>query len=57
MYKKQPTYNPQLKKGKPLHGRGTAYLEKDEQINNNYGEFDHKHDRDTPIDMKYPKSV
>src|SRR5574344_1026981 len=35
-YKKMPTYNPQFTKGKPLHGMGTAYKNK-ELKNQNYG--------------------
>ena len=56
-YKKQPTYNPQFTEGKPLHGKGHKYLNKD-GVNNNYGYYDTK----TPetrkgSTQKYPKSV
>ena len=56
-YKKQPTYNPQFTEGKPLHGKGSKYLNK-EGVNNNYGYYD------TTIPetrkgstQKFPKSV
>lgn len=31
-YKNKPTYNPQFSTGKPLHGKGSAYLTKDLKI-------------------------
>ena len=34
-YKKLPTYNPQFTEGKPLHGKGNAYKNK-ELKNQNY---------------------
>lgn len=37
-YKKMPEYHPQFTTGQPLHGKGTAYREK-EHKNNNYGRF------------------
>ena len=37
-YKKQPTYNPQFKEGKPLHGMGTKFKTKLND-NNNYNIF------------------
>lgn len=56
-YKQQPTYNAQFSEGKPLHGKGSKYLDK-EGVNNNYGYYD------TTIPetrkgstQKYPKSV
>lgn len=55
-YKKLPTYNPQFHKGKPLHGRGRAYLTKD-IINNNYGKFGIIDDCRKGSMEKYPTSV
>ena len=37
-YKSLPTYNPQMTTGKPLHGKGTAYANKD-LTNNCYGDM------------------
>ena len=42
-YKNLPTYNPQFSKGKPLHGKGTSYMNK-ELKNQNYGKFHQKED-------------
>ena len=56
MYKKQPTYNPQMWEGAPLHGKGSAYLTK-KGVNQNYGKYH------TPVDtregstLKYPQSI
>lgn len=55
-YRKLPTYNPQFTEGEPLHGRGTAYLEK-EAKNNNYGEFKMMGDVRKGETQKYPKSI
>lgn len=38
-YEKQCTYNPQMWKGKPLHGMGKKFKE-EKNKNNNYGDFD-----------------
>lgn len=55
-YKKLPTYNPQFSQGKPLHGRGKAYKEK--QIKNqNYGDFHALDDNRKGSTEKYPTSV
>lgn len=55
-YKKLPVYNPQMVVGQPLHGKGTAYLKK-ENTNNNYGEFVHLEDYRKGSTLKYPKSI
>lgn len=53
-YKKPPVYNPQKKKGKPSHHRGTKHKTK-EIRNRNYGEFN---SMDAVIDeMKHPTSI
>jgi site-specific DNA-methyltransferase (adenine-specific) len=56
-YKSLPTYNPQFTDGKPLHGKGKLYKEK-QGVNNNYGFFDSTID-DTRkgSTKKYPKSI
>lgn len=56
-YKKQPTYNPQFSEGKPLHGKGNKYLNK-EGINNNYGYYDTTlPETRKGSTQKYPKSI
>lgn len=56
-YKKQPTYNPIFTEGKPLHGKGKKYLNK-EGINNNYGNYDTtKPETRKGETMKFPKSI
>ena len=54
-YKKLGTYNPQMTKGARLHGKGTAFKNK-ESVNNNYGNYEVR-DCDTTNTDKYPKSV
>ncbi|WP_366945117.1 site-specific DNA-methyltransferase [uncultured Metabacillus sp.] len=55
-YKKQPTYNPQMVKGKPSHsvGKAEGISQEDHSRNTNYGEFKKVQ---TEGDMKYPKSI
>jgi len=56
-YNKQPTYNPIMEKGKPLHGKGKKYLIK-KGINNNYGEYDTTlPETRKGSTEKYPKSI
>jgi site-specific DNA-methyltransferase (adenine-specific) len=55
-YGKLPTYNPQFTSGKPLHGRGTAYLAKD-NVNQNYGKFEPLEDVRHGCTQKYPTSI
>ena len=55
-YKKSPKYNPQFKKGKPLHSRGYKYKDK-EIVNNNYGEFKQTDDLRAGSTDKYPTSI
>lgn len=56
-YRKQPTYNPQMTEGKPLHGMGTAYLTK-KRKNSNYGDFvDDRDDIRRGETLKYPTTV
>lgn len=55
-YKKLPTYNPQFTQGKPLHGKGTSYKNK-EIKNNNYGEFKQLDDTRKGSTEKYPTSI
>ena len=38
-YKKQPVYNPQFTKGRPIHSKGKSYKQK-LHVNNNYGKFE-----------------
>ena len=54
-YKKLGTYNPQMTKGARLHGKGTAFKNK-ESVNNNYGNYEVR-DCDTTNTNKYPKSI
>lgn len=51
-----PKYNPQFTEGKPLHGRGTAFLTT-ELTNNNYGKFKAGNDLRKGSTQKYPKSI
>lgn len=53
-YKKQPTYNPQMTTGKPLHSRGKG---KHRLINNNYGYFNEPDDSRANSTDKYPISI
>lgn len=55
-YKKSPTYNPQFTEGKPLHGKGSAYRNR-EIKNQNYGKFDVTDDLRKGCTQKYPTSI
>ena len=55
-YKKQPTYNPIFKEGKPLHGKGKSYKTADIK-NNNYGKFNLLEDTRKGNTQKYPTSI
>lgn len=55
-YKKLPTYNPQFKKGKPLHSKGKSYIEKNPK-NRNYGKYDNTDDLRAGSTDKYPTSI
>jgi len=55
-YSKLPTYNPQFICGKPLHSKGTSYLNK-EHKNQNYGDFDMVDDSRAGTTEKYPTSI
>lgn len=55
-YRRMPVYNPQFTVGKPLHGRGTAYLRK-AAINQNYGDFSAIPDVRKGAIQKYPTSI
>lgn len=55
-YKKLPEYHPQYTVGAPLHGKGTAYREK-EHKNNNYGRFHMTDDQRKGSTQKYPTSI
>jgi site-specific DNA-methyltransferase (adenine-specific) len=55
-YKKAPTYNPQFKKGKPLHSKGKSYIEKDPK-NQNYGKYENWDDSRAGSTDKYPTSI
>ena len=55
-YKKLPVYNPQFSTGKPLHGKGKAYLTK-EHKNQNYGNFNMTDDLRKGTIEKYPTSI
>lgn len=55
-YKKLPIYNPQMKIGKPLHSKGTAYKEK-ELTNNCYGALGATDDTRKGETQKYPTSI
>lgn len=52
-YNKQPTYNPQMFKGKQNHSKGSSQ----KNTNNNYGYFNIVDNRDELGDMKYPRSI
>ncbi|MCQ2075953.1 MAG: site-specific DNA-methyltransferase [Bacteroidaceae bacterium] len=55
-YKKLPVYNPQFTVGKPLHSKGTSYLNK-EHVNQNYGKFHMADDSRKGSTDKYPTSI
>ena len=55
-YKLLPTYNPQFTQGKPLHGKGKSYLNK-EHKNQNYGKFNQTEDLRKGSTDKYPTSI
>ena len=55
-YKSVPTYNPQLWKGKPLHGKGVSYRDR-EFKNQNYGKFELTDDERQGSTDKYPTSI
>ena len=53
-YKKQPTYNPQMRQGKPLHARGKGVHK---FTNRNYGSFVETEDLRAGSTEKYPISI
>lgn len=55
-YKKQPTYNPQMRKGSPLHGKGNASVYK-LPTNRCYGSMTHTPDLRKGCTNKYPISI
>ncbi len=55
-YKRQPTYNPQMVKGQPLHSKGKLYINK-KDINNNYGKYNKGDDSRAGETLKYPKTI
>jgi site-specific DNA-methyltransferase (adenine-specific) len=55
-YLKSPNYFPQFTEGIPLHGKGTAYKNKDHK-NQNYGSFNMMDDVRVGNTQKYPKSI
>ena len=55
-YKKLPIYNPQFTEGKPLHGKGKSYMDK-ELKNQNYGQFHATEDIRKGSIEKYPTSI
>lgn len=55
-YKKQPTYNPQMHEGKPLHGKGLMF-ERKLPTNRNYGIFGATEDVRKGSTEKYPTSI
>lgn len=55
-YKQLPTYNPQMHEGKPLHGKGVAYRDK-ELTNNCYGTLSTTDDIRKGSTEKYPTSI
>lgn len=55
-YKKTPTYNPQMTEGKPLHGKGLSYKNKD-LTNNCYGNILATEDMRKGCTKKYPTSI
>lgn len=52
-YKKQPTYNPQKRKGAKSHGKGA----KKQCANNNYGDYSFVDNCDAHGDLKFPTSI
>lgn len=54
-YKHQPKYNPQVTKGKPLHGRGNVYRER--KGNSVYGKVHEISDSRRGSTDKYPTSI
>lgn len=55
-YKNAPSFHPQMRMGKPLHSKGTAY--KNQTPNNrNYGEFKITEDTRKGCTQKYPTSI
>jgi len=55
-YKRQPTYNPQMTKGKPSHDKGKLYLQK-ASVNRNYGNYTAVADARAGSEDKYPTSI
>ena len=55
-YKELPTYNPQMREGKPLHSKGSAYKDK-ELTNNCYGSLGATEDSRKGSTEKYPTSI
>jgi site-specific DNA-methyltransferase (adenine-specific) len=55
-YKKLPTYNPQMTIGKPLHGKGKSYMNK-ELTNNCYGQLNATCDIRKGCTDKFPTSI
>ena len=55
-YKKTPTYNPQMTEGKPLHGKGRSYKNKD-LTNICYGNISATEDMRKGCTKKYPTSI
>lgn len=55
-YKQLPTYNPQFTIGKPVHGNGTAYKNK-ELKNQNYGKYNAVGNIRKDSVEKYPTSI
>ena len=55
-YNKKPTYNPQMTKGKPKHGKGTKQLHRD-AVNRNYQNFKVIEDSRVGSEDKYPTSI
>lgn len=55
-YKELPTYNPQMREGKPLHSKGMAYKDK-ELTNNCYGSLGATDDSRKGSTEKFPTSI
>jgi len=55
-YKRQPTYNPQFSRGRPLHSKGLSYKSKALK-NQNYGAFHVTDDGRAGSTEKYPSSI
>ena len=55
-YRELPTYNPQMKEGKPLHSKGSSYKEK-KLTNNCYGSLRVPDDERKGHTDKYPTSI